>query len=67
MTVVPLHVTNAPEGGTGKSYIFDVVSVHSVGEKCPAIARGSTYEETEKRLIGAGLEGRSLILLELQW
>jgi putative DNA primase/helicase len=64
MTVVPLHVTNAPEGGTGKSYIFDVVSVHSVGEKCPAIARGSTYEETEKRLIGAGLEGRSLILLD---
>ena len=64
MAVAPLHVTNAPEGGTGKSYLFDVVSVHSIGEACAAIARGGTYEETEKRLIGAALEGRTLILLD---
>ena len=64
MSVVPLHVANAPEGGTGKSYLFDIVSMHAIGEACPAIARGGTYEETEKRLIGAALEGRTLILLD---
>jgi putative DNA primase/helicase len=61
---VPLHVANAPEGGTGKSYLFDLASVIAVGEVCPAIGRGMTTEETEKRLIGAALEGRVMILLD---
>jgi hypothetical protein len=62
--VVPLHVANAPEGGTGKSYLFDVASVIALGEVCPVIARGITPEETEKRLVGAALEGRPLILID---
>jgi Primase C terminal 2 (PriCT-2) len=61
---VPLHVANAPEGGTGKSYLFDVASVITLGEVCPVIARGLTPEETEKRLVGAALEGRPLILID---
>jgi putative DNA primase/helicase len=61
---VPLHVTNAPEGGTGKSYIFDVASALAIGEITPVISRGHTPEETEKRLIGAALEGRLLIILD---
>jgi putative DNA primase/helicase len=64
LPVVPLHVANAPEGGTGKSYLFDIASALAFGEVCPAIARGLTPEETEKRLIGAALEGRPLIVLD---
>jgi putative DNA primase/helicase len=64
MTVVPLHVANAPEGGTGKSFLFDIAALNAYGEECPAICRGGTYEETEKRLIGAALEGRPLIVLD---
>jgi putative DNA primase/helicase len=61
---VPLHITNAPEGGTGKSYIFDVASVLAIGELTPVLCRGHTSEETEKRLIGAALEGRLLLMLD---
>jgi hypothetical protein len=64
MSVVPLHVASAPEGGTGKSFIFDIVSLQAYGELCPAIGRGQTVEETEKRLMGAAMEGRTLIMLD---
>jgi putative DNA primase/helicase len=64
LRVVPLHVANAPEGGTGKSYVFDIASALAFGEACPAIARGANPEETEKRLVGAALEGRTLIVLD---
>jgi putative DNA primase/helicase len=61
---VPLHAADAPEGGTGKSYLYDVASVLAIGELTPVISRGHTAEETEKRLIGAALEGRLLIVLD---
>jgi len=61
---VPLHIANAPEGGTGKSYLFDLVSVIAMGEVCPAIARSPSPEETEKRLIGAALDGQPLISVD---
>ena len=64
MPVVPLHVIHAPEGGTGKSYIGDVIAVGALGEKCAVIARGKTDEETEKRLIGAAAEGQMLIVID---
>jgi putative DNA primase/helicase len=64
LPVVPLHVVRAPEGGTGKSYMFDLVSLLAFGEPCPVLSRGQSPEETEKRLIGAALEGRTLIVID---
>jgi putative DNA primase/helicase len=64
LPVVPLHAANSPEGGTGKSYVFDIASALALGEECPALSRGATPEETEKRLVGAALEGRTLIVLD---
>jgi putative DNA primase/helicase len=64
MTVAPLHVTTAPETGTGKSYLFDVASMVAFGERCPVISRDIKPEETEKRIIGAALEGRPLLVID---
>ena len=60
----PLHVVTAPEAGSGKSFLFDLASLIAIGEVAPAIGRGLTPEETEKRLVGAALEGRTLILVD---
>ena len=50
MQVVPLHAADAPEAGSGKSYLFDIASAIATGEIAPAIAAGRNEEETEKRL-----------------
>jgi putative DNA primase/helicase len=61
---VPLHVVSAPEAGSGKSFLFDLASLIAIGEVAPAIGRGLAPEETEKRLVGAALDGRVLILVD---
>jgi putative DNA primase/helicase len=61
---VPLHVTSAPAPGTGKSYLADLASAIAVGERCPVITRSPSPEETEKRLVGAALNGQPLILID---
>jgi putative DNA primase/helicase len=61
---VPLHVTNAPAGGTGKSYLADLASAIAVGERCAVVAKSPSPEETEKRLIGTALNGQPLTLID---
>ena len=62
--VAPLHLTNAPEAGTGKSYLADIVSVVATGERCAVISVAPNPEETEKRLIGAAIAGHPIIALD---
>ena len=50
MQVVPLHAFDAPEAGSGKSYLVDLASTIATGEIAPVIAAGRNEEETEKRL-----------------
>ena len=62
--VTPMRVISAPEAGSGKSYILDVVAAIATGQPCPVMAAGRTEEETEKRLGAALLAGQPLISID---
>lgn len=62
--VAPMHIANAPAPGTGKSYLFDIVSAIALGRICPVISAGGSVEETEKRLGAALMKGQSLISID---
>lgn len=62
--VAPMHIANAPTPGTGKSYLFDIVSAIALGRICPVISAGGSVEETEKRLGAALIKGQSLISID---
>jgi hypothetical protein len=62
--VVPLHGVDAPQSGTGKSYLADISSAIATGERCAVIAAAPKQEETEKRLIMAALSGQAIIALD---
>jgi hypothetical protein len=62
--VAPMHLTNAPEAGTGKGYLADIASATATGERCAVISLAPNPEETEKRLIGAALAGYPIIAID---
>jgi hypothetical protein len=64
LPAVPLHSVNSPAGGTGKSYLADLASAIATGERCPVISRSPSFEETEKRLVGAALTGQPIISID---
>jgi putative DNA primase/helicase len=64
MAVAPMHLTTAPLPGTGKSYLADCASMIATGERCAVKSAAPSYEETEKRLIGAALAGSPIIALD---
>lgn len=64
LPAVPMHVATAPQPGTGKSYLSDIASAISTGERCAVIAQAPNPEETEKRLIGAALSGQPIIAID---
>lgn len=64
MAVAPLHATTAPVAGSGKSYLVDIASAISVGQRAPVIAIGRTEEETEKRLVAALLGGQPIVAID---
>lgn len=64
MTVAPMHAISGTAPGSGKSYIVDLASAISGGERAPVISAGKTEEETEKRLVGATIEGHPLITVD---
>ena len=64
MQVVPLHVFDAPEAGSGKSYLIDIVSAIATGEIAPVIAAGRNEEETEKRLAAELMTGQPIISID---
>jgi putative DNA primase/helicase len=62
--VAPMHLVVAPRAGTGKSYLADVASMISTGDRCAVQAASPRAEETEKRLISAALSGSPIIALD---
>ena len=62
--VAPMHVISAPEAGSGKSYLLDVMAAVALGQPCPVMAAGRSEEETEKRLGAALLAGQPLISID---
>ncbi len=64
MEVVPMHVSSAPTAGTGKSYLWDVVSAVAIGQRCPVTTAPKSPDELEKRLDGSLLEGIPIICID---
>lgn len=61
---VPMHVVQAPESGSGKSYLADIASVLATGERCAVVTVAPEQKETESRLIGAALAGYPIIAID---
>jgi putative DNA primase/helicase len=64
MEVAPMHLVTAPLAGTGKSYLADIAAMIATGDRCAVKAAAPNPEETEKRLIGAALDGSPIIALD---
>jgi putative DNA primase/helicase len=64
MTVAPMHLVTKPLPGTGASYLIDCAAMIATGEVCAVEAMAPRYEETEKRLIGAVLNGFPVIAID---
>lgn len=64
MPAAPMHHADAPQPGTGKSYLADIASEIATGQPCAVIAFSPSPEETEKRLNGAALSGHPIIALD---
>ena len=56
-------LVDAPEAGTGKSYLLSCVSWIATGQAMPALGSDS-QEELDKRLDAAVLSGRQLICID---
>lgn len=61
---VPMHMVAAPQAGSGKSYLQDIVSVMATGERCAVITVSGDPAENEKRLQGSALAGYPIIALD---
>jgi len=61
---VPLLVVQKPSGGSGGSYLCDLASALATGERCPVLTKAPNAEETEKRLIGAALDGQPIVSID---
>jgi putative DNA primase/helicase len=59
-----MHLANAPQPGTGKSYLADLASCIATGERCAVVAFSPNPEETEKRLNGSALSGHPILALD---
>jgi putative DNA primase/helicase len=64
MQAAPMHLANAPQPGTGKSYLADLTSEIATGKQCAVVAFSPNPAETEKRLNGSALEGHPIIALD---
>ena len=63
-TVAPMHTADAPDAGTGKSYLHDCAAMIATGQCMPVIAAGANEEESEKRLGSALLAGQPLVTID---
>lgn len=64
MPVAPLHAITAPTSGSGKSYLVDLISALVTGDRAPVLSAADKVEETEKRLVGAVLDGNPIVALD---
>ncbi len=60
----PMIAFSAPEAGTGKSLLADVVAMIATGRRASVISLGKSPEEAEKRLGSALLQGDAIISLD---
>jgi putative DNA primase/helicase len=61
---VPLFALTSSEPGSGKSYLWDCLSMIVSGDACPVIGAAISPEETDKQLSSALMDGRPLICFD---
>jgi putative DNA primase/helicase len=61
---VPIHVADAPQAGTGKSYLGDLAASIAIGSRCPATPFTKDEAELEKRLTASILAGHPIVSLD---
>jgi putative DNA primase/helicase len=61
---VPMHAIKAPEYGSGKSYLVNLVSAIATGAPCPVTTAGRDESETDKRLDSELLKCQPIISLD---
>jgi hypothetical protein len=64
MPTAPMHAANAPEAGSGKSYLFQLAAAIATGFPCPVISTGKDEEELEKRLGTVLIAGHALFSID---
>jgi putative DNA primase/helicase len=62
--LTPMFLIAAPDVGTGKSYLVDLIATIVTRRACPVIAAGKSAEEMEKRLGAILLEGGTVVSLD---
>ena len=60
----PLIGVTAPQAGTGKSYLVDVIAMVATGRRAVGVATGKGEEEFEKSLGAALIDGRPMQVLD---
>jgi hypothetical protein len=63
-SVAPMHVARAAIAGSGKSFLWDIVSSIAAGQLMPVMAAGANEEELEKRLGASLVTGQPLISID---
>ena len=61
---VPLHASTAPVAGTGKSFLFDLISGVANGDAMPVIAAGGSLEEMAKRFDAQVIKGFTMLSID---
>jgi putative DNA primase/helicase len=64
MQTAPMHGFDAPEAGTGKSYLIDIAACIATGDIAPVIAAGRDEAETEKRLAAELMTGQPVVSID---
>jgi hypothetical protein len=62
--VAPMHATDAPDAGTGKSLLHDLAALIVTGQRMPVVAAGRDAEESEKRLGAALIASQPLVCID---
>jgi putative DNA primase/helicase len=62
--VIPMNLWQAPDVGSGKSYLTDLISIIARGQVCPVVTNVKSVEEMEKRLGALVLEGVQMVSLD---
>jgi putative DNA primase/helicase len=64
LLTAPMHLIRAHVAGTGKSYLVDLFSVITTGQRCPVIVAPKSEEELEKRLGSLIMAGVPMVSLD---
>jgi hypothetical protein len=64
MRTAPLHGFDAPTAGTGKSLLAEMAGLLATGVRPPALSRGKSPEEDEKRMSTVLMAGDSVIHID---